>query len=642
MKDQATDALLSGAGESATDAAPAATAGRLLRNALPSRWKLYGLSILFMAGAAAATGALAWSTKLIVNDVFVAEDTSAAVQVAGLVVFVSLMKSVFQYGNSVIQAMFIRSIGADYQKTIFRNLMAKDVWHFDRKHASSQMMQVKILGQACGKTVVNLASKLPADLLTVIALFGVMLFQDPLMTLASCILLPLIFLLVSRLSRKVRAIANAETELTGAYVAIGSEAISGIKTVKSYGLEEKSISRFEAAIASLEDRLLKIAKITSSTVPIMEFLGGLVIGLFVIYAAWQTITFGKTPGEFTAFITAFLLAYQPAERVSHIWVDTQKSLIQVGSMYQMLDEQPRRPSVGTQTLAEVPPSISFDQVSFRYGRKAIALKDVSFEIAAGERVAIVGKSGAGKSTLIDLVLRFYDPQEGTVSIGGVPLPEVTEESLLEPTGRTGIVSLTSLTNQFTDATIAGVEYDVELRSAEAPASNWEVEVTDVDRGSYESRFKMVGGLELPGGLYEVEVAQPGTLVDEVRHPDDVYQTVEYAHDQPELPVLDDVEDISWTDATTVLEGGDMEAEVTLSETVSAGDTIGLHYIITESEELVSSMVGSTGGGGGPALSSGDGGIMSNLWAWVAALGTGAIGAFALVRRRAANAVPGGN
>ena len=429
MKDQATDALLSGAGESATDAAPAATAGRLLRNALPSRWKLYGLSILFMAGAAAATGALAWSTKLIVNDVFVAEDTSAAVQVAGLVVFVSLMKSVFQYGNSVIQAMFIRSIGADYQKTIFRNLMAKDVWHFDRKHASSQMMQVKILGQACGKTVVNLASKLPADLLTVIALFGVMLFQDPLMTLASCILLPLIFLLVSRLSRKVRAIANAETELTGAYVAIGSEAISGIKTVKSYGLEEKSISRFEAAIASLEDRLLKIAKITSSTVPIMEFLGGLVIGLFVIYAAWQTITFGKTPGEFTAFITAFLLAYQPAERVSHIWVDTQKSLIQVGSMYQMLDEQPRRPSVGTQTLAEVPPSISFDQVSFRYGRKAIALKDVSFEIAAGERVAIVGKSGAGKSTLIDLVLRFYDPQEGTVSIGGVPLPEVTEESL---------------------------------------------------------------------------------------------------------------------------------------------------------------------------------------------------------------------
>lgn len=220
--------------------------------------------------------------------------------------------------------------------------------------------------------------------------------------------------------------------------------------------------------------------------------------------------------------------------------------------------------------------------------------------------------------------------------------EVTEETLVEPTGRTGIVSLPSLTNQFTEATITGVEYDVELRSSEAPASNWEVEVTDVDRGSYESRFKMVGGLELPGGLYEVEVKQPGELVDEVRHPDDVYQTVEYAHDQADLPTLDDVEDTSWTDGTNVLEEGDMDAEVTLSTTVSAGDTIGLHYIITESEEIVSSMVGSAGGGGGPALSSGGGGIMSNLWAWVVAIGTGAIGAVALVRRRAANAVPGGN
>mgnify|MGYP006280957467 CR=1 FL=1 len=231
---------------------------------------------------------------------------------------------------------------------------------------------------------------------------------------------------------------------------------------------------------------------------------------------------------------------------------------------------------------------------------------------------------------------------GTREVYDSETDEVTEETLVEPTGRTGIVSLPSLTNQFTEAAITGVEYDVELRASEAPASNWEVKTESVDRGSYESRFILVGGLELPGGLYEVEVKQTGELVDEVRHPDDVYQTVEYAHDLAELPTIDDVEDTSWTDASTVLEGGDMDTEVTISTTVSAGDTIGLNYILTESEEIVSSMWTSAGGGGGPALSSGDGGIMSNLWAWVAALGVGAVGAIAALRRRAASAVPGGN
>jgi ATP-binding cassette, subfamily B, bacterial MsbA len=406
-----------------------ATAIRLLRESLPPRWKLYALSIVFIIGSAVMTALLANSTKLIVNDVFVAADASAAMRVALLVIFISLGKSLFQYGNSVIQTIFNRSISAGYQKQIFRNLLAKDIWHFDRKHASAQMTEVRMYGQMAAKAVVDLSNKLPTDFMILIGLFTVMLLQDPLMTLVSCILLPIIFLLVSVLSKRVRAISATEAQMTGMYIAIGAEAFSGIKTVKSYGLEEKSIRRFDDALKQIEDRLLSIAKVTAATVPIMEFLGGLVIGLFVIYAAWQTINEGKTPGEFTAFITAFLMAYAPAERVSHIWVEVQKSLILVGRMYRLLEEKPRRALGGTRTLDGEEPSVTFDQVTFEYLPNAPALHAVSFRIAPHERVAIVGKSGAGKSTLIDLVLRFYDPTSGTVSIGNVSLKEASEESL---------------------------------------------------------------------------------------------------------------------------------------------------------------------------------------------------------------------
>ncbi|WP_133175947.1 ABC transporter ATP-binding protein [Yoonia sediminilitoris] len=386
-------------------------------------------SLFCMVGVAVFTAGLAYSTRLIVNEVFVANDASAAIGVALLVVGVTLGKSTFDYLNSVISVMFMRSVSANYQKRVFRSIMAKDVRHFGDQHAANQMAQVRLFGEACGTTVIGISNKLLTNMLTVIALVIVMIIQDPLMTLATAFLFPLIFLLVSTLSRRIREAANAETELTGAFFAIGAEAFQGIKTVKSYQLEEKSINRFEEAVDMLQERLLGFARITAATLPLMEILGGIVLGLFVVYAAWQTITQGQTPGEFTAFITAFLMAYQPAERVSKSWVELQKSLVHVGRMYKLFEAPIIQPSSGTQSLSAVSPSIRFDDVSFRYGEDSAALANVSFDISAGERVAVVGRSGAGKSTLIDLVLGFYAPTNGHVLIGGVDLSEATEESV---------------------------------------------------------------------------------------------------------------------------------------------------------------------------------------------------------------------
>ena len=400
------------------------TAKRLVKETIPKRKKIITASVLCMVGVSVFTAALAYTTKLIVNDVFVAKDASAAIEVAIIVIFVSFSKSLFHYGNAVLQNVLNRSISSSYQKETFENTLRREISFFNGKHASDHMAQIRLYGMAAGQAVTVICSRFLTEVLTLVALFFVMFLQDALMTFYSILIIPVIFGLVSFLSRKIRKVAKEEADLSGQYFAAGSEALAGVRTVKSYNLENKSIEKFNSSVDALEDRIFGISKVTAATHPIMEFLGGLVLGVFVIYAAWQTINYGKTPGEFTAFITAFLLAYQPAAKISKLWVELQKSLTQSFFMFLLIDTKPQVLGLGGRSLTEVGGSVTFSDVSFGYENDDVSINKVSFNLSPGEKVAIVGKSGAGKSTLIDLILGFYRPDQGKIEIGSVDISSI--------------------------------------------------------------------------------------------------------------------------------------------------------------------------------------------------------------------------
>lgn len=400
------------------------TAKRLVRETIPKRKKIITASVLCMVGVSVFTAALAYTTKLIVNDVFVAKDASAAIEVAIIVIFVSFSKSLFHYGNAVLQNVLNRSISSSYQKETFENTLRREISFFNGKHASDHMAQIRLYGMAAGQAVTVICSRFLTEVLTLIALFVVMFLQDALMTFYSVLIIPVIFGLVSFLSRKIRKVAKEEADLSGQYFAAGSEALAGVRTVKSYNLENKSIEKFNSSVDALEDRIFGISKVTAATHPIMEFLGGLVLGVFVIYAAWQTINYGKTPGEFTAFITAFLLAYQPAAKISKLWVELQKSLTQSYFMFLLIDTRPQLLGMGNKSLKTIGGSVTFSDVSFGYENDDVSINKVSFNLSPGEKVAIVGKSGAGKSTLIDLILGFYRPDKGKIEIGSIDISSI--------------------------------------------------------------------------------------------------------------------------------------------------------------------------------------------------------------------------
>ena len=190
------------------------SAKRLLRDTFRLRWKLIAMSILFVAGVSAFTAGLAASTRLIVNDVFVAANAEAAVQVAIIVVGVSLGKSIFQYANTVTQILLIRSVSIEMQKRVFARMLKNDIPYFVSGHAPDLMAKIRLYGVAAGTAFVTMTNRLLTEAITMLGLFGVMLYQDAWMTLLCMLILPLILGLVSFLSRKIRAVASEEATLS--------------------------------------------------------------------------------------------------------------------------------------------------------------------------------------------------------------------------------------------------------------------------------------------------------------------------------------------------------------------------------------------------------------------------------------------
>lgn len=402
---------------------------RVLKETIRPNLKLYLISLVCMIGVAFFTANLAAVTKKIVNDVFSASDYQAALQVCFLVIGISFGKSFFQYFNQVISFTFNRKIAVGYQRAMFQKILQMDVSYTTREQPSTQMTLVRLFGQAAGRAVTNVSNKLLTDVLTLIGLFVVMLMQDWVMLLVALVLTPLISVLVAHLSKRIRKVATDEAGMTAAFISIGAEAFGGIKTVKSYSLEEKVTGRFNESVETMENRIMSMAKTKSATIPLMEFIAGLVIGLFVVYAAYQVVENGRTAGEFTALITAFLMAYQPAERVSNAWVALQNDLVHTKMMFNVLDAEPEENPDQLKPLVVAQPTVEFDHVRFAYGENDEVLKGLSFKINAGESIALVGQSGAGKSTILDLLLKFVEPTSGEVRISGECLHDVSAASL---------------------------------------------------------------------------------------------------------------------------------------------------------------------------------------------------------------------
>jgi subfamily B ATP-binding cassette protein MsbA len=430
------------------------------------------LAVAVMAVVSGTTALTAWLMDPVVNEVFVNQNHTMLWAIGGAVLATFLVKSVATFVQAALMSSIGFNIVADIKRALFRHLLDQDVSLFQEQHSGTLLSRFTYDVVTMRNVVSNVVVSLGRELLTVVFLAGVMIYQDWLLALIALLVAPLSAYPVHWLGRRVKHITHGTQRAMGELTARMSQSFQSIRIVKAYNLEDRETAHTEANVRHVYDLAYKSALAKAATQPLIDAAGGAAITAVILYGGSQVISGATTPGAFFSFITACLMAYQPMRALGKTFAQLQEGLAAAERVFELLDRQPKiREPEAPKALPRAPASIAFDDVTFAYQRGQPALDRVSLEAPKGQTTALVGPSGAGKSTVLTLIPRFFDPDSGIVRVAGHDLRELSLTSL-----RDSMALVTQEVAIFDDTVAENIRMgradatDAEVREAAAAAA----------------------------------------------------------------------------------------------------------------------------------------------------------------------------
>ena len=387
-----------------------------------------GLGVLI----AITTGLNAWIIKDLINKVFFDRDATMLFALTGIVVANGFVRGYSLYASSVLLGRIGNAVVARLQRRMFDHMLNLGVDFYTRTPSSDLIARMSYNAQAARQVLDTLINTTSRDVLSVIGLVAVMIIQSPLMSLIILVIVPITFVGIGRLVRRVRGVSQQQFTSLSRVISDMQDTAHGIRVVKAFNLERSMGQRMATSIETVRKRADKIVRITARSNPLMEVLGGFAIAVIIFWAGYQTIYFGVQPGALMSFITAIGLAYEPAKRLASMQIQVESGMVGVRLMYDLLDTQPTlSTNEDGPALAVSSGSVAFDKVDFAYPGGDLLFRGFDFAAPGGKSTALVGPSGAGKTTIMALIERFYDPSSGRVTIDGQDIAGVKVSSLRE-------------------------------------------------------------------------------------------------------------------------------------------------------------------------------------------------------------------
>ena len=403
---------------------------RISREYIYPHWKILSISVVLMLVIAGTTSFHAWLIKPALDSVFVEKDYHALIYIPIIVLIVTFVKGFATYFQLLTMNYLNLRVTSEMRIRLYRHFITSDISKLHSK--SSGDMIASIIGEI--GAVVNLISislnGFVKQLLTIIALVVVMFNQSLELSLVAFIGFPLAVYPIYKLGKKLRNLSFKNQEMAGKFNSQMSDTLQYSKLVKAYHCEEFEVKRMSLIIDSIYKMGKKLSRISLISSPFVESLAGFGVAAVIWYGGHQVISGTTTPGAFFSFFAAMMMAYRPLKAVSGMNSSVQMGLAAASRLYTLLDEKPKifdKPNAID--LKEVKGDVEFENVQFSYDENKITLDNVNFKVKAGQSVALVGHSGGGKSTIMSMILRFYDPNLGSIKLDGHNISDLTLKSL---------------------------------------------------------------------------------------------------------------------------------------------------------------------------------------------------------------------
>ncbi|MCC7123234.1 MAG: ABC transporter ATP-binding protein [Acidobacteria bacterium] len=404
----------------------------------------------------AASAAIAWLIKPIVDEVLPAQGSLGFVTSALLIAYV--LKGIGAYFSSYLMDDIGQRVVLAIRGELFRHLLNQSAAFFATRTTGQLLSRINNDVGQVQRAVAETVGDLSRETLALVGYAGLLFYYDAKLALVCMTAAPLVVYPLVRLGKRVRMVTRWSQEAQEHMSHTAAEAFTGHRIVKAFGAEEREARKFEQSARSLYRSNMKVTRVLSVLPPIMELLGGFAIAGALWYGTREIAAGRLTAGEFTLFVAALLMMYGPVKKLSRVNANLQQAVAASERIFELLDihtEVGERPDA--QPLPPFQGGIAFEQVGFAYedGHGRHALHDVSFDVRAGQMIAIVGRSGAGKSTLMNLLPRFYDVTQGRITIDGRDIRDVTLSSL-----RAQIGMVTQDTVLFDDTIAVNIAFGV--------------------------------------------------------------------------------------------------------------------------------------------------------------------------------------